>query len=215
MTLFDHPIWRHIAPYAHIRDKRTNLDFLQMPDQLRELALGAVVNCVACFAVISPLRARAKSNRSRIADTALERRLFYAPTCPTDKDSGCSRSKAAQDHKDRLMRMFGLEPKHEIATRVVNLRVSAYDVYIGRAGHGQDGYFGNPYPVDTVCTRCQRLHKKREDTIPCFKAYFDERVGSDVAFRDRVLQLKGKTLGCFCAPGRCHGEVYVDWLDGD
>ena len=30
-------------------------------------------------------------------------------------------------------------------TRVVNIRKEAYDVYIGRAGKGQDGYFGNPF----------------------------------------------------------------------
>ncbi len=30
-------------------------------------------------------------------------------------------------------------------TRVVNIRKKAYDVYIGRAGKGQDGYFGNPF----------------------------------------------------------------------
>lgn len=30
-------------------------------------------------------------------------------------------------------------------TEVVNIRYAACDVYIGRAGHGEDDYFGNPF----------------------------------------------------------------------
>ena len=32
-------------------------------------------------------------------------------------------------------------------TTVVNIRTHEYDVYIGRAGHGRSGYFGNPFSV--------------------------------------------------------------------
>lgn len=106
MTLFEHPIWRHLAVFCHMTANRDNLDLLQLPEQLRELALEVVANCVACGAVLHPLRARVKSGRSRVAGTALERRLFYAPTCPIETDRGCSRSKAAQDHKNEVRRMF-------------------------------------------------------------------------------------------------------------
>ena len=108
MTLFEHPIFRYIAPYAHITDDRTNVDFLQMPDSLRSLAIEIFTNCPSCGAVVKPLRARAKSERSRVAGTAIERRLFYAPTCPTDVNSGCSRAVAARDHKRLVRRVFGL-----------------------------------------------------------------------------------------------------------
>ena len=37
-------------------------------------------------------------------------------------------------------------------TRVVNIRKEAYDVYIGRAGKGQDGYFGNPFRLCLLYT---------------------------------------------------------------
>ena len=107
MTLFEHPIWVHIAPYAHVTEGRDNIDFLNLPDQLRALALEVVCNCVACGAVIHPLRARVKSDRSRIANTGIERRLFYAPTCPTEKDKGCSRTKAAKVAKVYVRQMVG------------------------------------------------------------------------------------------------------------
>lgn len=98
-------------------------------------------------------------------------------------------------------------------TRVVNLRHAAYDVYIGRAGRGADGYFGNPYRVGYKCARCGRLHLSGSETMSCFRGYFYERLARDDAFRTRVLQLKGKKLGCFCKPDACHGDVIVEYLE--
>ena len=99
-------------------------------------------------------------------------------------------------------------------TFVVNLRKSSYDVYIGRAGKGLEGPFGNPYAVNEVCGRCGEFHTTPGSTIPCFKEYFLERVEADQEFRLQVLALKGKVLGCFCKPKACHGDVLVAWLDG-
>ena len=98
-------------------------------------------------------------------------------------------------------------------TRVVNLRNEPYDVYIGRAGQGQDGYFGNPIRHGVLCPQCGRVHPDRAATIPCFRAYFGKRFANDPEFRRRVSELRGKTLGCFCAPAACHGNVYVEALE--
>lgn len=86
-------------------------------------------------------------------------------------------------------------------TRVVNLHRSPYDVYIGRAGQGQDGYFGNP------------CRGNRRDAIEAFRTYFHARLGTDVEFKRRVEELRGKRLGCFCAPKECHGDVIVEYLE--
>jgi hypothetical protein len=100
------------------------------------------------------------------------------------------------------------------ATRVVNLRHNQpYDVYVGRAGHGLDGYYGNPYPVGHVCPRCGELHETAATTLPCFEKYFLERLSTDAEFRVRVRGLTGKILGCFCLPSACHGTVIADWLN--
>lgn len=92
-----------------------------------------------------------------------------------------------------------------MATKVVNIRTGApFDVYIGRAGHGLDGYFGNPFAGSS-----------REANIAMFEDYFDKRIDTDEAFRARVLELRGKRLGCFCVPRACHGDVIAAWLDGE
>jgi hypothetical protein len=91
-----------------------------------------------------------------------------------------------------------------LATRVVNLRTSEYDVYIGRAGQGLDGYFGNPYRVE--------VDGDRKQVLALFSEYFLWRVAHDAVFRRRVLGLRGKRLGCFCKPESCHGDVIVEWI---
>ena len=71
-------------------------------------------------------------------------------------------------------------------TKVVNIREQKYDVYIGRAGRGQDGYFGNPFKLSADETREASLEK--------YRAYFYERLKTDGEFRRRIHALKGKTL---------------------
>lgn len=109
MIIFDHPIWVHVRRYFYVPDNgaRDNVDLLDLPDDLRALALGTVVNCCACEAVISPFRVRAKSLRARVAGTPDERRLFYAGTCASGDNAGCSRTTKASDHKATLLRSLG------------------------------------------------------------------------------------------------------------
>lgn len=94
-------------------------------------------------------------------------------------------------------------------TTVANIRdgIPPGSVYIGRAGRGFDGYFGNPIRLrrDTPEERRRVLNEYVE--------YFIERVEIDPEFRMRIEGLRGKTLLCFCAPKSCHGDIIAAWLD--
>ncbi len=96
-------------------------------------------------------------------------------------------------------------------TKVVNLKNSSYDIYIGRSGNGQSGYYGNPHPIG-YCEICKRTHT-RKDSIAMFKLDFYNRIETDEEYKKRVLSLKDKTLGCFCKPLNCHGDIYKEYLD--
>lgn len=87
----------------------------------------------------------------------------------------------------------------------VNLRNSEFDVYIGRAGRGQDGYWGNPFSLGR--------DGNREEVLEKYKAWFAERVESDSTFRERLSELKGQRLGCFCKPALCHGDVIAEYVN--
>lgn len=103
-------------------------------------------------------------------------------------------------------------------TRAVNLRVEAFDVYAGRPRRGPDGsksndprdvkegvegWLGNPWDP----------WKHGASALTNFREYFLERVASDWRFRDAVLALKGKRLGCFCKPAPCHADIIAEWIE--
>lgn len=90
-------------------------------------------------------------------------------------------------------------------TTVVNIYKSSYDIYIGRAGKGQDGYFGNPFRL--------LPGSNRGDTLSNYIKYFYNRLNTDPEFKQRIHELKDKVLGCFCKPHPCHGDIIVEYLN--
>jgi hypothetical protein len=80
-------------------------------------------------------------------------------------------------------------------TRVVNKRKESYDVYIGRGSK-----WGNPFVIGKDGTRIEVINKYRE-WIVHQPAYSD------------IEELRGKTLGCFCSPLPCHGDVLIEFLN--
>jgi hypothetical protein len=81
-------------------------------------------------------------------------------------------------------------------TTVVNIRDSRYDVYIGR-----NSRFGNPFRIG--------IHGTREEVINKYRVYL---LSSPTLLRE-IENLRGKTLGCFCYPMPCHGDVIAQILD--
>lgn len=88
-------------------------------------------------------------------------------------------------------------------TRVVNLRDEPFDIYIGRAGKGQDGQYGNPFRLPPG--------EPRGATLALWRDHFYARVARDQDYRRSLMRLRGKRLGCFCAPLACHGDTYVEF----
>lgn len=80
--------------------------------------------------------------------------------------------------------------------RVVHCRKDRYDVYIGRPSK-----WGNPFILGRDGTRNEVIEKYRR-WIP-MQPYL---------LRD-LKELKGKVLGCWCAPKSCHGSVLKELAD--
>jgi hypothetical protein len=92
-------------------------------------------------------------------------------------------------------------------TRVVNLRCEPFTRYIGRASRGRDGTFGNPFAMHGEADRPK--------VISDFRGYFYKRLQDDPEFKAKVETLRGETLGCFCKPKACHGDVYVEYFENN
>lgn len=81
-------------------------------------------------------------------------------------------------------------------TRVVHCKREPYDVYIGRGSK-----WGNPFKIGQ--------HGTREEVIAKYCEYIGER--EDLL--NSIHELKGKVLGCWCAPHACHGDVLAELAD--
>ena len=94
-------------------------------------------------------------------------------------------------------------------TRVVNIRKEKYDVYIGR---GRGSVFGNPMRIGAkIDGRPEPV--TREEAIIWYREYFYVRLKLQPEFKEAVEALRGKTLGCFCKPLPCHGDIIVEYLE--
>jgi len=94
--------------------------------------------------------------------------------------------------------------------KIVNLRTESYTVYIGRAGHGRDGYWGNPVKLNSRCILCSEIHESNSSTLPCYEKYLRRKLKTSTIFRKRFHNLnKDDILGCFCKPNACHGDVMI------
>ena len=82
---------------------------------------------------------------------------------------------------------------------VVNLKNARYDVYIGRPGRGMSSEWGNPFVIGKDGTRAEVIAK--------YKALLWRRIKSGEVSIEALKALDGKTLGCFCKPQACHGDV--------
>ena len=93
-------------------------------------------------------------------------------------------------------------------TTVVNIKHpnAGLSTYIGRGSP-----FGNPYSHLPNTKAVWRVNSRGE-AIAKYRTWFITKVRTDAIFLKKVLDLRGKKLGCFCHPLPCHGEIIVEFL---
>ena len=81
------------------------------------------------------------------------------------------------------------------------------DVYIGRGS-----IWGNPYVIGR--------DGSREDVIKMYWELMDKRLKHDSydgegpeLWNNRLKELKGKNLVCYCKPKACHGDVLEELME--
>lgn len=81
-------------------------------------------------------------------------------------------------------------------TRVVHFKKEPFDVYIGRPSE-----WGNPYSLD--------LDGDRKQVIELYRIHLLE----SPELMAKLPTLRGKTLGCWCKPKACHGDVLAEMCE--
>ena len=92
-----------------------------------------------------------------------------------------------------------------IATQVVHCKKAAYDVYIGRPSK-----WGNPFThIADRKTKAQFVVADRDAAIAAYRAWIVQQPELMAALHE----LQGKTLGCWCKPQSCHGDILAELAD--
>lgn len=83
-------------------------------------------------------------------------------------------------------------------TTVVHCKRESYDVYIGRPSK-----WGNPFVIGRDGSREEVIRK------------YEQWIVQQRLLLLSLFELRGKRLGCFCAPLACHGDVLVRLAGGE
>ena len=81
---------------------------------------------------------------------------------------------------------------------VVHCKRNKYDVYIGRPSK-----WGNPFIIGK--------DGNREEVIEKYKQYLNK---NPELIEQIKKELKGKILGCWCSPAKCHGDILAKIANG-
>lgn len=79
-------------------------------------------------------------------------------------------------------------------TKVVHCKKEPYDILIDRTTQ-----WGNPYKISKTQTR--------ETVLALYKNWLWGHIQSGTIPTQDIAALHGKTLGCWCAPKPCHGNI--------
>lgn len=80
--------------------------------------------------------------------------------------------------------------------KVVHCKKEKYNIYIGRPSK-----WGNPFLIGRDGTREEVIEKYRQWIL------------TQPQLMNDLKELKNKTLGCWCRPLLCHGDVLVELVN--
>lgn len=91
--------------------------------------------------------------------------------------------------------------------KVVHCKVEKYDVYIGRPSK-----WGNPFSHKDG-TLAQYKVSSREEAVTAYEQWITQGDGKHLL--NDLPELQHKTLGCWCKPAACHGDVLLRLANKD
>lgn len=87
--------------------------------------------------------------------------------------------------------------------KVVHFKKDPYDIYIGRGSK-----WGNPFSHKDKTIAQFRVSSRKEAIEK-----YEEWIKTQPHLMESLHELKGKTLGCWCKPQGCHGDVLKKLAD--
>ena len=143
--------------------------------------------------------------------------INYSLAMPTPASASVTRTTVISVKIAEIRKRYGKNRYKNVAEWESD---SPNHVYIGRANSirikdpvtgaftpwpakGQGSPFANPFSAKKY---------GRERCIQMYREWLAAKLETDLEFREQLRQLDGKTLGCWCKPEACHGDVMVEFI---
>lgn len=111
-----------------------------------------------------------------------------------------------------------LRPKYK---NLKEWMADSQNVYIGCRGivfinkvrfPPKNSKFANPFKIGGKLGRSKEK-MTRDDVLRLYKEHLENEIRTGKITREEILALKGKTLGCWCSPEPCHGDIIVEMIN--
>jgi hypothetical protein len=102
---------------------------------------------------------------------------------------------------------MGVNKGEEMVAKIVNIKIHKCDIFVGRNRDISRFHWGNPFIIGK--------DGDRQEVVARFKMWFLGLAHQDIEPERRawmvrnLFRLKGRTLGCFCKPLDCHGDILL------
>jgi hypothetical protein len=97
---------------------------------------------------------------------------------------------------------------------VVDKRASSFKPNANQRYIGRGSLFGDPFThLPLSRTKAQFQVKTGEESMACFESWLRERLANDVTLRQKLLELDGHELVCYCKPAPCHGDIIIKLIE--
>lgn len=68
----------------------------------------------------------------------------------------------------------------------------------------ENSIWSNPYKINDT--------QSREQVLELYYEYIKKKIEKEPTLIDELIKLKGKKLGCWCKPDKCHGDILLDLI---
>jgi hypothetical protein len=101
-----------------------------------------------------------------------------------------------------------------MSAKVINKRSKGFSrnnnqIYIGRSSP-----WGNPFThLPLSRTKAQFQVATEEESMIRYEAWLPEKLAKDRQLRQKLLELDGHELVCYCKPRPCHGHIPIKLIE--
>ena len=97
---------------------------------------------------------------------------------------------------------------------VVNKRASGFKPNANQRYIGRGSIWGNPFthlPLSRI--KAQFQVTTGDESMVCYEAWLRQRLAGDLILLQKLLELDGHELVCYCKPAPCHGDILIKLVE--